>query len=361
MLNSLHKYEPRLHVVKVEQGGGKGRIVQTFAFPLTQFIAVTAYQNEDVTALKIKYNPFAKAFLDSRDRPQSHGVSGTTTSQTFRNLGLSSAGHQVGASSATVQQMLNPPSSQATHQVAQAQHFQQQHTPAGHGYFYGGNQRGHGGFVKEENVSSYIPNNWPQDFNALCHQTSHQGYGDYYHQFGGLQAEFVENHQGTNSPSPSSSVSPPSNSPPGYHAATNNDNASTSSDYSGINFGFNSALAAAYYGSAGGAHCQFFTNPNCDMTGYVASPSGLDTSESGAGGAANLATMALPTPPSDSSLLQLEIKHEPVTSATPAIVNQRNILQATSNDLENKQTAASTAPSADWGKTPLTPPNGAVV
>ena len=32
----------------------------TFEFPVTQFIAVTAYQNEEVTALKIKYNPFAK-------------------------------------------------------------------------------------------------------------------------------------------------------------------------------------------------------------------------------------------------------------------------------------------------------------
>ena len=29
-------------------------------FPYTQFIAVTAYQNEDVTHLKINHNPFAK-------------------------------------------------------------------------------------------------------------------------------------------------------------------------------------------------------------------------------------------------------------------------------------------------------------
>ena len=38
---------------------------------MSQFIAVTAYQNEDVTKLKIRFNPFAKAFLDTRDRPQS--------------------------------------------------------------------------------------------------------------------------------------------------------------------------------------------------------------------------------------------------------------------------------------------------
>ena len=49
MLNSLHKYEPRIHIVKVESGleAGRGhsqKIVKTFTFPPTQFIAVTAYQ-----------------------------------------------------------------------------------------------------------------------------------------------------------------------------------------------------------------------------------------------------------------------------------------------------------------------------
>ena len=77
MLNSLHKYEPRVHVMKVpgaggatqgEQGAG-GQQSWMFPFPATQFVAVTAYQNEDVTALKIKHNPFAKAFLDAKERP----------------------------------------------------------------------------------------------------------------------------------------------------------------------------------------------------------------------------------------------------------------------------------------------------
>lgn len=43
--------------------------VLTYRYPETQFIAVTAYQNEEVTNLKIKYNPFAKAFLDAKERP----------------------------------------------------------------------------------------------------------------------------------------------------------------------------------------------------------------------------------------------------------------------------------------------------
>lgn len=68
MLNSLHKYEPRLHLVKVGANSQKKRI-SSFSFPETQFIAVTAYQNEEITALKIKHNPFAKAFLDAKERP----------------------------------------------------------------------------------------------------------------------------------------------------------------------------------------------------------------------------------------------------------------------------------------------------
>jgi len=47
------------------------RRVQSFELTSTQFIAVTAYQNKDVTSLKIKHNPFAKAFLE---KPKVSGV-----------------------------------------------------------------------------------------------------------------------------------------------------------------------------------------------------------------------------------------------------------------------------------------------
>lgn len=66
MLNSLHKYEPRIHVIRVG-GQDKQTLIGSFSFSETQFIAVTAYQNEDITQLKIKYNPFAKAFLDIKE------------------------------------------------------------------------------------------------------------------------------------------------------------------------------------------------------------------------------------------------------------------------------------------------------
>lgn len=74
MLNSLHKYQPRVHILKVG-GEGEKKTLATQAFHETQFVAVTAYQNEEITALKIKYNPFAKAFQDAKDRPDHRELS----------------------------------------------------------------------------------------------------------------------------------------------------------------------------------------------------------------------------------------------------------------------------------------------
>lgn len=57
MLNSLHKYEPRIHIVKV---GGIQKMISSQSFPETQFIAVTAYQNEEVSCVEISpLNPFS--------------------------------------------------------------------------------------------------------------------------------------------------------------------------------------------------------------------------------------------------------------------------------------------------------------
>ena len=66
-LNSLHKYEPRIIVYKLNSNM-REKIAEA-SFSETQFIAVTAYQNEEITSLKIRFNPFAKAFLDVRERP----------------------------------------------------------------------------------------------------------------------------------------------------------------------------------------------------------------------------------------------------------------------------------------------------
>jgi hypothetical protein len=53
-LNSMHKYVPRLHIM------GESKIVSTFTFTDATFMAVTSYQNESITKLKIEHNPFAK-------------------------------------------------------------------------------------------------------------------------------------------------------------------------------------------------------------------------------------------------------------------------------------------------------------
>lgn len=66
VLQSLHKYQPRLHVVEVNEDGTEdtsqpGR-VQTFTFTETQFIAVTAYQNTDVRALGVYIKSICSVF-----------------------------------------------------------------------------------------------------------------------------------------------------------------------------------------------------------------------------------------------------------------------------------------------------------
>ncbi|XP_077454805.1 eomesodermin homolog b isoform X1 [Stigmatopora argus] len=69
VLQSLHKYQPRLHIVEVTEESvediNTDAKTQSFIFPETQFIAVTAYQNTDITQLKIDHNPFAKGFRDN--------------------------------------------------------------------------------------------------------------------------------------------------------------------------------------------------------------------------------------------------------------------------------------------------------
>lgn len=73
VLNSMHRYQPRIHLVRL----GPGQNIpsspkelqevdhKTYVFPETIFTAVTAYQNQLITKLKIDSNPFAKGFRDS--------------------------------------------------------------------------------------------------------------------------------------------------------------------------------------------------------------------------------------------------------------------------------------------------------
>ncbi|XP_022338946.2 uncharacterized protein LOC111134319 isoform X2 [Crassostrea virginica] len=66
ILNSMHKYQPRFHLVRANDILKLPySAFRTYVFKETEFIAVTAYQNEKITQLKIDNNPFAKGFRDS--------------------------------------------------------------------------------------------------------------------------------------------------------------------------------------------------------------------------------------------------------------------------------------------------------
>ncbi|XP_050714429.1 optomotor-blind protein-like isoform X1 [Eriocheir sinensis] len=66
ILNSMHKYQPRFHLVRANDILKLPySTFRTYVFKETEFLAVTAYQNEKITQLKIDNNPFAKGFRDS--------------------------------------------------------------------------------------------------------------------------------------------------------------------------------------------------------------------------------------------------------------------------------------------------------
>uniref|UniRef100_A0A452V2P2 T-box domain-containing protein n=1 Tax=Ursus maritimus TaxID=29073 RepID=A0A452V2P2_URSMA len=105
ILHSMHKYQPRVHVIRKDCGDDlspikpvpSGEGVKAFSFPETVFTTVTAYQNQQITRLKIDRNPFAKGFRDSgRNRScqaicqQPHKMSQKSISASFRRPSASS-------------------------------------------------------------------------------------------------------------------------------------------------------------------------------------------------------------------------------------------------------------------------------
>ncbi|KAE9420414.1 hypothetical protein Angca_005789 [Angiostrongylus cantonensis] len=69
IVNSMHRYLPRIHLVRHFGGGDEPETRSnieriTISFEETTFIAVTAYQNHRITSLKIESNPFAKGFRE---------------------------------------------------------------------------------------------------------------------------------------------------------------------------------------------------------------------------------------------------------------------------------------------------------
>ena len=79
----MHKFQPRVYLVRRKDGDSSSvtdierEEFRSFVFPETQFTAVTAYQNQLITKLKIESNPFAKGFRDTSsseydDNPYPH-------------------------------------------------------------------------------------------------------------------------------------------------------------------------------------------------------------------------------------------------------------------------------------------------
>ena len=53
ILNSMHRYQPRLHVIYINPRGENSEATEnfkTFIFPECKFMAVTAYQNHRVSS-----------------------------------------------------------------------------------------------------------------------------------------------------------------------------------------------------------------------------------------------------------------------------------------------------------------------
>ncbi|XP_058129065.1 T-box transcription factor TBX5 [Anopheles ziemanni] len=89
ILNSMHRYQPRLHVCYYTRNGVKdekdSQTHRTFVFPETSFTAVTAYQNQRVTQLKIVSNPFAKGFRDNETNEDSQERSAPAIGDRLKN------------------------------------------------------------------------------------------------------------------------------------------------------------------------------------------------------------------------------------------------------------------------------------
>uniref|UniRef100_A0A3P9NN07 T-box transcription factor 10 n=1 Tax=Poecilia reticulata TaxID=8081 RepID=A0A3P9NN07_POERE len=77
ILNSMHRYQPRFHVVYVDPAPNSHlnayKNFCSFSFPETRFMAVTAYQNHRITQLKIASNPFAKGFRTTDPQDADYG------------------------------------------------------------------------------------------------------------------------------------------------------------------------------------------------------------------------------------------------------------------------------------------------
>ncbi|EZA47586.1 T-box transcription factor TBX1 [Ooceraea biroi] len=134
ILNSMHRYQPRCHVVVAPSPPGSApdphtENFKTFFFAETRFTAVTAYQNHRITQLKIASNPFAKGFRDCEsDECEGVAIAGVQNPAKRPSAGTGSTGSVLPSSYNTVPATMQIPSISA---------------PQEHHQFYGATTAGH--------------------------------------------------------------------------------------------------------------------------------------------------------------------------------------------------------------------------
>lgn len=122
ILNSMHRYQPRCHVVVAPSPPGSApdphtENFKTFFFPETRFTAVTAYQNHRITQLKIASNPFAKGFRDCEsDECEGVAIGGIQNPAKRPSAGSGSTGSVLSSNYTTVPATMQISSSISTSQ-----------------------------------------------------------------------------------------------------------------------------------------------------------------------------------------------------------------------------------------------------
>ncbi|TGZ56265.1 T-box protein 2 [Temnothorax longispinosus] len=96
VLTSTHKYVPEIWIVRCFDVKNYNELFTNptalFAFKETEYIAVTAYQNQNITKLKINNNPFAKGFREtgqSRFKRKHHSIDYQAQSDSSLDKGVS--------------------------------------------------------------------------------------------------------------------------------------------------------------------------------------------------------------------------------------------------------------------------------
>lgn len=78
ILNSMHRYQPRFHVVYVDPRKDSEKYAEenfkTFVFEETRFTAVTAYQNHRVSIWSslLRHKPSSTSFIKNPNQPHHH-------------------------------------------------------------------------------------------------------------------------------------------------------------------------------------------------------------------------------------------------------------------------------------------------